>query len=158
MIIEVKNMITITFYGLDQFVVGRLSRELTTGIARIYNVSEDDVNFIAPACLVFHNGVEQTSWNILVQVSAPIKTADKESKIKDLLFKGIGQLAINVTVEFLYYELDKHYVKLNESYPRYITEENIVETETDYSNEELEEGEENDQIYTGDIFSDVLKK
>ena len=48
-------MITITILGLDQYIVGRLSRELTSNLAKIYEVSEDDINFIAPNNMVFHN-------------------------------------------------------------------------------------------------------
>ena len=44
-------MITITIYGLDQFVVGQISRELTPLVAKLYEVSEEDVIFIAPDVL-----------------------------------------------------------------------------------------------------------
>ena len=49
-------MITITIYGLDQFVVGNLSRELTPLVAKLYEVDEDEVNFIAPQAMGFHKG------------------------------------------------------------------------------------------------------
>ena len=39
-------MITITIYGLDQFVVGRLSREMTPNLAKLYEVSEDEILFV----------------------------------------------------------------------------------------------------------------
>ena len=43
-------------------------------------------------------------------------------------------------------------------YPRFITDENIVNAEDEYYDEDLEEGEEADQIYTGDIFKDFEGK
>ena len=64
-------MITITIYGLDQFVVGRLSREMTPNLAKLYELSEDEILFVAPENMVFHKGVEQTSWNIIIHVHAP---------------------------------------------------------------------------------------
>ena len=47
-------MITIEIYGLDQFVVGQLSKDMTHNLADLYEVSEDDINFIAPNNMVFY--------------------------------------------------------------------------------------------------------
>ena len=99
-------MITITIYGLDQFVVGRLSREMTPNLAKLYELSEDEILFVAPENMVFHNGVEQTSWNII--------------------------------------------------YPRFIASDNLVDVANeDY--EDMEEGDGEDEIFTGDIFRDFNK-
>ena len=144
-------MITITFYGLDQFVVGRLSRELTPLVAKLYEVSEDDVSFIAPQAMVFHNGTEQTSWNILIKVDAPQKLAVVQDQMAELLLNGIGDVAIHKAVEFYYDHQDDRYTKVNESYPLFITEENLVDIDDEYP-EDIEEGEDEDQIFTGDIF------
>ena len=51
---------------------------------------------------------------------------------------------------FIYYGYHDHFVKLNPEYPHYLTEEDREEDEV-YS-EEMEEGEDEGQIYTGDIF------
>lgn len=150
-------MITITFYGLDQFVVGRLSRELTPLVAKLYEVSEDDVTFIAPQAMVFHNGTEQTSWNIFIKVDAPQKLAVVQDQMAELLLNGIGEVAIHKTVEFYYYHEDDRYTNINESYPRFISEENLVGVDDEYP-EDIEEGEEDDQIFTGDIFKDFEGK
>ena len=37
-------MITIFIYGLDQFVVGRLSSEMTKNLAALYEVNESEIN------------------------------------------------------------------------------------------------------------------
>ncbi len=150
-------MITITFYGLDQFVVGRLSRELTPLLSKLYEVEEDEINFIAPSAMVFHKGTEQTSWNILIRVDAPEKAALVQSQAADLLLKGIGEVAIHKTVEFNYYHTSSRIVHLDPTYPRYLTEENIVGVEGE-EYEEMEEGEGEDQIYTGDIFANFGDK
>ena len=149
-------MITITIYGLDQFVVGNLSRELTPLIAKLYEVDEDEVNFIAPNSMMFHKGVEQTSWNILILVDAPKKVSVLQDHMAELMLHGIGDVAIHVTVEFKYYSEDDRYTKINPDYPRYISEENLVDVDNEYP-EDLEEGEEEDQIYTGDIFAGLNK-
>ena len=144
-------MITIVIYGLDQFVVGRLSREMTPNLAKLYELSEDEILFIAPNDMVFHNGVEQTSWNIIIHVHAPKKVSVLQDQVAKLILESIGDVAINKVVEFYYYSEDNRYSKLNESYPRFIASDNLVDVaEEDY--EDMEEGEGEDEIFTGDIF------
>ena len=149
-------MITITIYGLDQFVVGNLSRELTPLIAKLYEVEEDEVNFIAPQAMVFHKGVEQTSWNILIRVNAPKKVSVLQDQMSQLMLYGIGEVAIHVAVEFYYYSQDDRYTKVNPDYPLHIGADNLVDIDTEYP-EDIEEGEGEDEIYTGDIFEGIDK-
>lgn len=171
-------MITITILGLDQYIVGRLSRELTSNLAKIYEVSEDDINFIAPNNMVFHNGVEQTSWNVLVRIHAPKKLNVVQDDVANIISVGIGEMAINLAIEFYYYSTDDRYERISKDYPRYITESNIVNTETDefYDDDCTCEDDEcechhhegcschddeipsEDELYTGDIFEDFNKK
>lgn len=144
-------MITIVIYGLDQFVVGRLSREMTPNIAKLYELSEDEIIFVAPENMVFHKGVEQTSWNIIIHVHAPKRAALVQDQVAKLILESIGDVAINKILEFYYYSEDNRYSKLNESYPRFIAADNLVDVANeDY--EEMEEGEGEDEIFTGDIF------
>ena len=146
-------MINIFVYGLDQFVVGDVSRELTSLVARLYEVEEDEVNFIAPNDMVFHNGVEQTSWRAIVEVRAPEEFDKFQNAAKDLIMHYISTVAVHVEVTFIYYGYHDHFVKLNPEYPHYLTEEDREDNEV-YS-DEMEEGEDDDQIYTGDIFKDL---
>ena len=55
---------------------------------------------------------------------------------------------------FKYYSEDHHYLHINEDYPLYMEETPEVDIETDYP-EEIEEGEGEDEIYTGDIFEGI---
>ena len=151
-------MITITIYGLDQFVVGQISRDLTPLVAKLYEVSEDDVIFIASEAMVFHKGTEQTSWNILIDVHAPKKVSVLQDQMAQLMMHGIGEVAIHVTVEFRYYSQDDRYQKINDNYPRFLSEENLVDVEGDEYPEDIEEGEGEDQIFTGDIFEGLNDK
>lgn len=148
-------MITVIFYGLDQFVVGRLSRELNKNLAKLYEVKEEEIVFIAPQNMVFQNGVEQTSWDLIVHVHAPKKTALVQEEVAHFLMNAIGEVAIHKTIEFYYYAPENRYQKINEEYPRFISEDNLVDTEQEYD-EDMEEGEDDDQIYTGDIFKDII--
>lgn len=146
-------MITVTIYGLDQFVVGRLSREMTPNLAKLYELSEDEIIFVAPENMVFHNGVEQTSWNIIIHVHAPKRAALVEEQVAKFILETIGDVAINKVIEFYYYSEDNRYTKLNEAYPRFIAADNLVDIEEE-NYEDMEEGEGEDNIFTGDIFKD----
>lgn len=150
-------MITLIFYGLDQFVVGDLSRDLTKNLAKLYEVSEDDINFVAPNDMIFHNGMEQTSWNVLIHVHAPMKVSVLQDLVKEFIFKSIGNLAIHKTLEFYYYSQDNRYEDINEDYPRYLTDDNQV-TVDDEDYENKEEGDGEDDIYTGDIFDGIEER
>ena len=144
-------MITVTIYGLDQFVVGRLSREMTPNLAKLYETSEDEILFVAPENMVFHQGVEQTSWNTIIHVNAPIRTKVVEKQVAHFLLETIGDVAINKIVEFYYYSEENRYCKFNDNYPRFIAADNLVDID-DENYEDMEEGEGEDEIFTGDIF------
>ena len=147
-------MVNIYVYGLDQFVVGDISVELTGALAKLYEVSEDDINFVAPHDMVFHKGVEQTSWRVIVEVKAPEELERLQSQAKEVIFHFLSEVAIHIEVTFFYYCRHDHFVHLNDQYPNYLTESNQVDFESEYDGEYVE-GEEDDEIYTGDIFENV---
>ena len=74
-----------------------------------------------------------------------------QDDVATFLMNAIGEVAIHKTVEFYYYNEVNRYQKIHDQYPRYISEDNLVDTEQEYD-EDIEEGEDDDQIYTGDIF------
>ena len=143
-------MITISILGLDQYIVGRLSRDLTTNIAKLYELDEDQVVFVAPSNMIFHKGVEQTSWNVIVRVNAPMKVSVLQDEIANCISVGLADVAINLAIEFYYYSQDNRYTRFNKDYPRYIASDNVVDFEADF--EDLEDGEE---VYDGDIFEGI---
>ena len=151
---ETNIMITLTIYGLDQFVVGQLSKEMTHNLADLYEVNEDDINFIATSNMVFHKGVDQTSWNALVRVHLPKKVMVLQDDAARLIMDMIQGPTINVAVEFYYYSEDNRYEKINEDYPRFITDDNLVDAEDDYEETQYIEGDGKDEVFTGDIFKD----
>ena len=118
-------MITIQILGLDQFVVGRYSRENSGNIAQVFECDEADVSFYAPYAMMFHNGVEQTSWNTLVIVLAPKKYQAVEKSVADFLTKSLSYFSINVEVVFNYFDEGSHYQYVNSEYPRFITSDEI---------------------------------
>lgn len=143
-------MITITILGLDQYIVGRLSRELTPNLAKLYEIDEDEINFVAPSNMVFHNGVEQTSWNVIVRVNAPMKVSVLQDEVANFISVSLKDVAINLAIEFYYYSVDNRYTRINKDYPRYIVSDNIVDFEAEF--EDFDEGEE---VYDGDVFEGI---
>lgn len=148
-------MITINIYGLDQFVVGDLSVTLGKNLAKIYEVSEDDINFISTNNMVFHAGSEQTSWRVIVEVNLPKKLEALQDQALEIINHYISEVAINVETTFRYYLSDHHSLHINEDYPLYIESQPEVEIEESSYSEDLEEGEGEDEIYTGDIFKGI---
>ena len=149
-------MITIIVYGLDQFVVGDLSRDMTPSLAKLYEVDENEIVFIATQNMVFHSGTEQTAWNVLIHVHAPLKVSVLQDQVASFLLESIGNVGIHKVVEFYYYSQDNRFEKIDDTYPRYMADDNIVDIDAEY-NEDIEEGEEDDQIFTGDIFEGIKK-
>ena len=93
----------------------------------------------------------KTSWNIIIHVHAPKKVAVLQDQVAHLILESIGDVAINKILEFYYYSQDDRYSKFNDSYPRFIASDNLVDVANeDY--EDMEEGEGEDEIFTGDIF------
>ena len=152
-------MIIISIYGLDQFVVGRLSRELSENLADMYETSEDNFTFIANDDTVFHKGVEQTSWDTYVTVKANIRYSIIEDIVASFLLNQLSYYSINVTINFEYTDDSHTHQRINKEYPRFITDENIVNVD-DENEEDAEDdilGEE-DELYDGDIFQDFNNK
>ncbi len=160
-------MITIQVLGLDQFVVGHYSREHTSNIANLFEVEEDEVNFYAPNSMMFHKGVEQTSWNTVVNVLCPHRFETFEKVVADYILKTLCEFSINVQVVFSYYHDKSEYSYSNKEYPRYLKDENIKEAdisinydmpkddgpeEGENENEGEAEAEEGTDIFLGNAF------
>ncbi|HBX24911.1 MAG TPA: hypothetical protein DEF61_01295 [Firmicutes bacterium] len=170
-------MITISFLGLDQFVVGRYSKEHTKALASLFETSEDEINFYAPNSMVFHNGVEQTSWNLIVIVKAPTKYKPLEKVVAKYLLETLPLFSIHIELEFEYFETSSRYEKINPDYPRYIDQGHIKEVDVTFDNDDgcldecchgRDDANPNDradldyndpnQIYLGNAFEDFDKK
>ena len=147
-------MVNLYVYGLDQFVVGEVSSELTHNLAKIMEISEDDINFVAPHDMVFHKGVEQTSWRVIVEVKLPQTFEKIQDQIRQVIVHYISEVAVHIEVLFYYFAPSEHYQYINKDYDLYLTEEDLNRYE-DEESEEVYEGEGDDEVYTGDIFSSI---
>ena len=152
-------MITISIIGVDPFIVRQISKAMTSKIAALYEVHNDEVNFYAPECLYIHDGVEQNTWNVLVKVNAPLKAKVLEKQAVRIIHEFMVDACVNLSVEFYYYSQDNRYEFIDPTHPRYMTEENTVDLfEDEEVEEEFEDEETGEEPYLGNIFEDFDKK
>ena len=172
-------MITIQVLGLDQFVVGRYSREHTANIAQLFEVDDSEIVFYAPNSMVFHKGVEQTSWQTLIIIRADEKFEPLEEAVADYILKTLNLFSINIHIEFEYFHGHHAHEYVNSAYPRYLDmgeshadeysfsfgeapdemEGDIVHDEHDHDHSHHHhEGEEDQEIFLGDAFADFEAK
>ena len=142
-------MITIRIYGLDSYAVGHYSKKNTANLAQLFETKEENICFVASDEFVFHKGVEQTSWQALVTVIAPEKYEPLESKIATYLLKTLTEFSIHVQIVFEYFHGHHEYEFTNKDYPRFIRDENLVN---------IEEEDEDEELYEGNIFEGMEKK
>lgn len=145
-----RLMVTISILGLDQYTVGHYSKHHSKNLANLFEISEDDLLFYAPNAYIFHNGVEQTSWNTIVKVNAPEALEVNESKVAKYIIETLKEFTINLSVEFYYYHKNHRYEHLNKEYPHFIRDDNVVNVEDEEYDEE--------ELYEGNIFEGFEKQ
>lgn len=145
-------MITIKIYGIDPYLLNDLSRDITEKIANLYEISKDEINFYAPECLYVHNGVDQNTYNILVEIHAPKKVSVLEEDAYKIIENYIKNVTVHLECVFYYFSIDNYHKYENEDYPRYMDEENSV----DLYNENEDSSKE--EVYLGNAFEGFEEK
>lgn len=143
-------MINILISGMDIYFAGELDKLVHKKVASIYRISEDDLLLTANDSFVYHNGVEQTSFQLLIKVEAPQEFKKHQEEIQEYLLEATKQYAVHSTIYFVYYDGENCYKRIDPEYPLFLTENNVVEIDEDVD-EEIEE------LYEGDIFEEVAK-
>jgi len=148
-------MILIKVYGLDQFVVGNYSKENTKNLANVFEAKEEDIMFYSPNSYIFHKGVEQTSWNTVIEVVCDEKYHALQANITKYLIESFKLFTINIHVIFTYVNNHHVFEHFNKEYPQYISDKNLVKVE-DENLDDIDVTDE-DKVYTGDVFKDFKK-
>lgn len=143
-------MIIIQVLGLDQFVVGRYSREHAANLAQLYETEDNEIVFYSPNSMVFHKGVEQTSWQTLVIVRAEEKYEPLEDAVADYILKTLSLFSINVHIEFEYIHGHHCHDYVNPQYPRFLDAPEKESEEYSFSFGEEPEAVEGDVAIEGD--------
>ena len=154
-------MVTISIIGIEPPLGRQISRDMTPSLVELYELTSEDFFYVLPECYYVNNGVEQNMWNALVKVSAPHKFAVIEHEVAKVLHSYLKFFCVNISVEFYYYDEEHRYEFIDDSQPRFITEENEVYAE-DYDDEEElhdhdhEHGEAgDDDIFLGNAFEEL---
>lgn len=145
-------MITITLIGLDQYTVAHYSKDHTKNLADLFETEEDNISFVSTDSLVFHNGVDQPSWNTIIKVNAPSRFEQVQRSVAKYLINTLKDFTIHLSIEFSYFHDHDRVEYINPDYPRFISEDNLANIEED------EEEFDDSKIYHGNIFEGYEEK
>lgn len=152
-------MITITLKGMDIYLAIAQNKKFHNKIAEIYDVNPEEIEFFATEGFVIHNGIEQTSFRLNIEVEAPeeFEDEDLEIKVKDALIEGLKDVAIHFHIVFRYFNPSHEYMSIDEDYPLYMTDSNTVKAidpEAEHDHEHEEEIEDGEEPYMDDIIAE----
>ena len=89
----------------------------------------------------------------MVNYAAPLKVKVMQNDAAKIIHDFIKATCINMAIEFYYYSQDDRYEFIDDTQPRFMTEENSVEIDSDVEYEETDE-----EPYLGNVFEDFEKK
>lgn len=145
-------MIIIKLLGVDQFQAQSFVSDIQDEVAQAFETSPDQILFYAPDSFLIYRGVDQTSFYLDIEVELPENYHPIENQIADVLHKIFSKNHVHVRILFQYYEKEHEHEFIDESYPRFMTEENMAHFE------EEDEAENEGDIYTGNAFADYDKR
>ena len=148
-------MVLIKVYGLDQYIVGNYSKEHTKKIADLLECKEDEINFMSPSNMIFHKGVEQTSWHATIEIVLEEKYHALQLNLTKYLIETFKLFSINLHIVFNYYNPHHYFEHINKEYPLYIEDKNLVKVDEEEVAEEDITDE--DKVYTGNVFKTFKK-
>ena len=73
-------MIIVTLKGADVFLSGEVERALFPLLAKVYNVDENELILHAQDGYLYHDGMDQTSFNLIVKVESDVSFESKEKE------------------------------------------------------------------------------
>ena len=145
-------MVIIHFNGLDMFLVGELNEKIHAKVAKAFDIPEEDLVFTASDSFVFFKGHEQTSFNLMIKVDAPVKYKQYEKKVADLLLEESKNYAVHARLLFSYYQEGNYYERVDAKYPEFI--ETNAEAAISEDNYDRDREYSEDEIYLGNVFED----
>lgn len=162
-------MLTIMVLGLDHYVTGDFSKKATRDLSQILRIPETDILFFGAEGGLYFQGVEQTSWQGVIIVTLPETLKSKESDIATYLLTQTTDALLNLSVEFHYFKSGSYYERVNEDYPRFLSEEDERVTSDDEEDDEHHDHDHEDdedenanpneeEVYHGNAFVDFEKR
>lgn len=150
-------MIFIKIEGADPYIASDFTADIWEDLARKFNTNENNILFKVENSLLVHKGQEQTSFVVLVEVEAPSSFKPVEKEVEKFLAEKLKNLAVHSHILFKYFEESSHYDETDESYPLYLTADNMVKAmEEDEATSSDEEDEATvEEPYMGNVFKEL---
>lgn len=138
-------MINIVLKGVDEFLGSHVETALSPQIAKILKVDGDEILFVCLHSMIYHGGIDQTSYHMIVTVELDEKYREKERELAEYILEASRNFSVHCHLGFIYLA-SSSYARIEKDYPLFVTASNEVEIK------ESEEDEE--EIYLGDVFAD----
>jgi hypothetical protein len=136
----------IVIQGLDRYVVERLSQAITIPLSRLTSTAITDIFFLANETIVYHQGVDQTSWWSFITIHLTPELQRFQQGIIDLFKEALQGQTIHMHFTWVYQPSLHITTVLDHDYPTFVTNTNQVEVSSTTSTMEKD-------IYHGNAFS-----
>lgn len=133
-------MIIIKCYGVDPYVTGAYSKKYIPLVKKRFSITDEFI-VIAPDEYIFHDGVEQTSWQAIIEVIISPRYQKIEKDLAHALISYFSEEVVNIRLFFNYVEEKSFYTLENKDYPPFVVDDG-------------KETEEEIKPYTGDVFEE----
>jgi hypothetical protein len=143
-------MITLTFYGLNMYALGDLSSVLLNRLSQTLKIEEKLITLRAIESMIFYKGIDQNTWEVMVDIRMLESMKQHEQKIMQLLQDVLKEQTIHLTCDFIYVKESSRVQFISNDYPRYITDDNQVIVGHTH--------EKTTDVFTGNIFQNVQDK
>ena len=153
-------MIFIKLYGADQYIGMENSEKIENYLRKECDI-KDDICFICTSSYLVHAGQEQTSFQALCEVLAPVDLKPLRDKISKGLIKGLKEVTVHSHIAFRWFDREDMVDCIDHDYPDYMTKDNMVQAQNPDESQEPQEEEdpsedsENPNIYFGNIFQEL---
>lgn len=115
-------MIIIKCYGVDPYVTGAYSKKYIPLVKKRFEI-DDEFIVIAPDEYIFHDGVEQTSWQAILEVIISPKYRAIEKDLAHALISYFSEEVVNIRLFFHYVEEQSFYTLENKDYPPFVVDD-----------------------------------
>lgn len=150
-------MIVVKLLGIDQYQAGELVRDIHSSVAEILETDPTNVVFYAPDSFIYYKGVDQTSYQLDVEIQLPMKYHPLEERINDCLVKLLKESHVHIRVLFDYFEEEHEHLYIDEEYPRFMTEDNMAHFEYEENDHNHHKNEKED-IFLGNAFAEYEER
>ncbi len=141
-------MINVVLKGVDEFLGAHVETILSPSIAKLYEVSNDEVIFTCYHSIIYHGGMDQTSYHMMITIEANKKFKNKEEEVAAYILKASKAFSVHAHLNFAYFD-NEEYNRIEKDYPLFVTKSNEEEIN---EKEEEEFVDDEEEIYTGNMF------